>query len=35
MSAQLPTIGAYAGSDFIIVWDGLIAAACLFFDKLP
>ena len=26
---------AYAGTDFIIVRDGRIAAVCLFFDKLP
>ena len=26
---------AYAGTDFIIAWDGRIAALYLFFDKLP
>ena len=26
---------AYAGTDFIITWDGRIAAIYLFFDKLP
>jgi hypothetical protein len=26
---------AYAGTDFIIVQDGRIAAVYLFFDKLP
>ena len=26
---------AYAGTDFVIIRDGQIAAAYLFFDKLP
>jgi hypothetical protein len=26
---------AYAGTDFIIAWEGRIAALYLFFDKLP
>ena len=35
VSGRLGEAPAYAGTDFIIVRDGRIAAAYLFFDKLP
>ena len=35
VSGRLGEAPAYAGTDFIIVWNGQIAAVYLFFDKLP
>ena len=35
VSGRLGEAPAYAGTDFIIVRDGRIAAVYLFFDKLP